>query len=471
MNALLDLFGTAAGGEVASAALQGSAALHGSAVLRGGAVAAGRMPGRPAPEESPPAPLVAGPACDCCRSALRSGRAPAARKRLWEIAQVHHCLLLGAAFDVRELRQAFRRAGLVGWEGAEDYGLHSNAVHHARERSDFSRVVHKMLEERYAGAVTRFKAARSPQEVLGLWRQSVSRGDPVSAYWAALTHPDCDAEASEVLFREMHMLAHNAFAARRADTRRILALEKQMAEIEEARARAHRQCEALRRETARLRAEAEAARQEARETAGAAAQLRAVLEQWERGEAVETLNTDLRAATAERDAARSRIETLEAALERAMHRLEWMRQRRAEAIGATPEADDAAAVGACPTFEDEVPDCPDLFRRQILCVGGRVRLVPRYRDLVQAANGAFSYHDGGIEDHMSRLPALLAAADGVVCLAGDVSHGAYHLVKRYCKRAGKPCALVKHSGVGALSRCLAEIAGATGSGQMLPVAC
>lgn len=151
-----------------------------------------------------------------------------------------------------------------------------------------------------------------------------------------------------------------------------------------------------------------------------------------------------------------------------MRRLERERQHRAQAPAATAVA---PAAGAGPTFEDEVPDCPDLSRRQILCVGGRICLVPRYRDLVQAANGAFSHHDGGIEDHLSRLPALLAAAGGVVCLAGDVSHGANRLVKRYCKRVGKPCALVKHSGVGALSRCLAEIAGATGPCQLRPVTC
>jgi hypothetical protein len=91
-----------------------------------------------------------------------------------------------------------------------------------------------------------------------------------------------------------------------------------------------------------------------------------------------------------------------------------------------------------------------------------VNLVPRYREQVQAANAIFSYHDGGIEDHMQRLPAMLAAADGVVCLAGDVSHGAYHLVKRYCKRTGKPCTLVGNSGISALSRCLADIAQAGG---------
>jgi hypothetical protein len=107
----------------------------------------------------------------------------------------------------------------------------------------------------------------------------------------------------------------------------------------------------------------------------------------------------------------------------------------------------------------------DLRKRHILCVGGKVGLVPRYRALVQDANGAFSYHDGGIEDHMSRLPPMLAAADGVMCLAADVSHGAYHLIKRYCSRTGKPCALIAQSSTTAVSRCLVQIARGDASGS------
>jgi hypothetical protein len=77
---------------------------------------------------------------------------------------------------------------------------------------------------------------------------------------------------------------------------------------------------------------------------------------------------------------------------------------------------------------------------------------------VEGANGVFLYHDGGVEDHLSRLPTLLRSADAVVCLAGDVSHCAYYAVKRYCKRFGKACALLGNSSVSALAQGLHELA-------------
>jgi hypothetical protein len=272
----------------------------------------------------------------------------------------------------------------------------------------------------------------------------------------------------EALSQEMHMLSHSAFATRRAAMRRLFGLEARAHELEQARNRANGQCAALKRETARLRDELAMAKRETFIARDAATQLQAALDRWQCGEQANTLAAHMRKLTDERDAARSDADAARRALKRAMRRIEWYRQARGEA----PPADKCGEpqITAVPKHcADEPPGSPDLSQRQILCVGGRVNLVPRYREQVRAANAIFSYHDGGIEDHMQRLPAMLAAADGVVCLAGDVSHGAYHLVKRYCKRTGKPCTLVGNSGISTLSRCLAEIAQAAGGGRMNPV--
>ncbi|HET8609598.1 MAG TPA: DUF2325 domain-containing protein [Burkholderiales bacterium] len=381
---------------------------------------------------------------------------------------MHHCVLLGAAFDARELCQIFRRAGYVDWEGVDGYGLHSSAVHCAQDRNDFSRLAHKILDERYRGAVARFKSAGSPAQLIDLWRQHAARGDPMPAYWAALTHPACDPSVDEVLSQEMHMLSHNAFATRRAAMRRLFVLEARAHELEQARNRANGQCAALRRETAHLREELSAAKREMSNARDVATRLQTALDQWERGEQASALAARIQELSDERDAARTDADVARSALKRAMRRIEWYQHTRGEAPpnGQRREPPVAAAPGHC---ADESPGSPDLSRRQILCVGGRVNLVPRYREQVQAANAIFSYHDGGIEDHMQRLPAMLAAADGVVCLAGDVSHGAYHLVKRYCKRTGKPCTLVGNSGISTLSRCLADIAQDGGSRRVSSV--
>jgi hypothetical protein len=54
---------------------------------------------------------------------------------------------------------------------------------------------------------------------------------------------------------------------------------------------------------------------------------------------------------------------------------------------------------------------------------------------------------------------MLAGADAVVCGAGNVSHGAYYLAKRFCKRLRKPCVLMKTSSVSAFMRALENLNG------------
>jgi hypothetical protein len=114
---------------------------------------------------------------------------------------------------------------------------------------------------------------------------------------------------------------------------------------------------------------------------------------------------------------------------------------------ASPEAVASSECSRC--AEKQTGRCggSDLAGRTVLCVGGRAALYPEYRRTVEDAGGHFLIHDGGMEDNLTRLPALLARADVVVCPADCLSHNAYYAVKRYCKRFGKPCALLDRSGL------------------------
>ncbi len=78
---------------------------------------------------------------------------------------------------------------------------------------------------------------------------------------------------------------------------------------------------------------------------------------------------------------------------------------------------------------------------------------------MERSNGRFVHHDGGLEDSPKRLQAMLAAADAVICPADNVSHGAYYVVKRLCKQYGKPCVLLKNSGLSSFARGLSALDG------------
>lgn len=366
-------------------------------------------------------------------------------RRLWELPARHHCVLLGAAFDVRELRGLFRRAGSRDYADATDYELHSSAVHFAREKNAFSAPAQKLLDERFRAALLRMRDAASGAELVARWRAQCAEGEAVSAYWAALTHPACDEATDETLNLEMHMAAHHAFAERRAAARRVRALRDQVAALESDLAGARARAAALQRENARLRAETEKIEGALRGERARAGAVAAELERTLLGEDSEKLRGRL--AELEDALAHSRAETK--AERRARRDLE---RRQAQIRWESPisQANEDAAVTA-PVKE------ADLAQRRVLCVGGKTSLVPQYRAIVERAGGEFVHHDGGVEDSIGRLPALLGAADAVICLAGDCSHAAYRLAKRYCKAKGKLCALLAGSSVHAMAGCVERL--------------
>lgn len=104
----------------------------------------------------------------------------------------------------------------------------------------------------------------------------------------------------------------------------------------------------------------------------------------------------------------------------------------------------------------------DLTGQCVLCVGGLTRLADQYRAVVQRCNGRFIHHDGGNNERIGRLQALLASADIVVCHANQVSHSAYSVAKRFCKQSGKPCVMMRNASVASFANGLRALGGTAG---------
>lgn len=92
-------------------------------------------------------------------------------------------------------------------------------------------------------------------------------------------------------------------------------------------------------------------------------------------------------------------------------------------------------------------DACNLRGHCILCVGGLTGVRHQYRQAIETMKGRFLHHDGGREDNLQRLEPMLCSADMVVCASGNISHCAYQLVKQVCKKLGKPCVMVKGTGM------------------------
>lgn len=383
------------------------------------------------------------------------------RRKLWEINASHHCIVIGTCISMPELRRLARQAGVEQWNTASDYELHHNiAVGSARERTRLASLMHKDLERKFALAVRRFANAQSDSEIRAWWKEALARGEVAGALWAIMTHPVVSERTLCTAGEELHMLSHQVGASNRADLQRLAELERENASLraqwqrhasKTAEQIAHKDALIAALETraaeataAQRRCEQAEARLRELEDKHTAAELQRLVAaesrraQWAEERASELAGADTRCVRLERELANARREC-----EAAECMLQSVLAQRS-----------GAGEASAPTTR-----AADLDGRCVLCVGGRTGLVEQYRLLVEHCHGEFMHHDGGLENNSRRLQALLASADAVVCAAGNVSHAAYHAVKRFCKQDGKPCVLLKNSSLSSFVNGIHALAG------------
>lgn len=83
----------------------------------------------------------------------------------------------------------------------------------------------------------------------------------------------------------------------------------------------------------------------------------------------------------------------------------------------------------------------------VLCIGGRIKLYPIYKQLIQDAGGNFIAFHGDATDTPEKLPRMLREADMIICPVDCINHEDYFAVKKYCQRSSKPCVLLDRSGI------------------------
>ncbi|GAB6041383.1 DUF2325 domain-containing protein [Endothiovibrio diazotrophicus] len=395
------------------------------------------------------------------------------RRKLWELPPAFHCTLIGTCLGASELRKLAPRVGVRDAPALTDYELHGLFVRGARARGAISHRLHKLLERKYAASLRRFARARDEAALEALWAEAWEQGTFAGPLWAVMSHGAAGEALLWRVYGEIHMLSHQVGAANRADLRRLARAEQG---LEEARL----QVEALRRRVAeaeqglrgasRSRVELNALRER---TLVAERRVDALLggREWIELERARQEAERRRAAEADRAA------RLEVALGCREEELMRLRDRTGELEHELMErgAGMAALERQLDRLFDDTSDCPDgcpaeavcrggLAGRRVLCVGGRARLTPHYRALVEGQNGRFLHHDGGLEESAGRLQGLLASADVVICPADCVSHDAYYRVKGFCKRTGKPCLMLDGSGISSFARALDGLATLDGGG-------
>lgn len=353
------------------------------------------------------------------------------RRRLWELPDAAHELLLALSFAPEALRQHIARAlgrlqgGRVLLQGS-DADILFSAIHDLGQRNTLSEALQRRLDERHVAALQRFARLHDEASLKAAWRAALEGPEMAAALWALLTHKLGAPLQADALFEARGWLLERA--------RRGLAQACQ---------------------ENGLRSERDAARQQV-DT------LRLRLEQQQRDstEALDALRQALAATHGE------------ARRWRALHDAQTARPGAAPAMTAPPEAPRrphpaaprpalAPSVGEPPPAAVEVPAPATPTRMhgcRILCVGGVQRAVGRYRAHIENLGGRFEHHDGGAERGVQQLQGCLQRADLVLCQAGCINHEAYQRIKRFCERSGKPCVYLPRPSLAHFERALQRLA-------------
>ena len=359
--------------------------------------------------------------------ALVKREAAPRRSKIWDFSTNLHCSIIGTCLSTGELRQVLRKLGLASAE-CSDHDLHRTAVTLAARHDEASRQLHKALDRRHKLTVNQFDKAATEDELRGMWRDAVRRGEIPGAYWATLTHPLTSQAVIREAFGEVHMLSHLVGSANRADLRRLCQLETEKAELQ---ARLERQQEALHAAVVARDAQIQALRDAltSRIIAEPAAPgndgaLRGVVADLERRLAAETrrrtsLEDRLAVAQTERDSERADRYAAERACEAMRLELEVV-----ESSHLLPE-------------DANVTQTARLDGVVLLYVGGRPNQVAHMRAMVERLGATFLHHDGGVENHSNLLPGLTSRCSLVLFPIDCISHEAANAVKSLCRQGGK----------------------------------
>ena len=385
------------------------------------------------------------------------------RRKLWELPPRWHCPLLGTCLPLVEMRRLAARAGLDE-PGLSDYMLHSRVVAQCATRSEIAELIQRQLDQRHQAVVRRYGKAGDVEVVLRLWREALAAGDVAGALWAAWSHPAMDEDEGNRVYADIHMLSHQVGARASVPQQKIAAAERDNVRLRNelaASTRATREQQQLAADLGRRLGDAERRLADHARDAATLAQARAALEASAAREleldaltqqihALERTNVVLQSRLDERgeelDSLHAELATVNAAL---------------EALQDVLQDPASAAEG-----EDGEPSALEsLAGRNVVCVGGRTRLIDRYRRVVEASGGRFSHHDGGQEESLHRIDAIITGADIVLCQSGFVSHAAYWRIKESCKRRRLPCIFLKSAGVTTFVRSLEAASGGVASGS------
>ena len=382
---------------------------------------------------------------------------PGRRRTLFDLSPMLHCSVIGTCLTMAELRRILTKAVGDRVQKLSDHDVHTHGVRLAALKGPASKLLNKALDTKHHMAIRQFAAAATEHDIRELWSTARRDGRIEGAYWAAVTHPSTSEACLQHVFGDVHMLSHLVGASNRADVRRLLEFESEIASL---RTSLNEMTGAMRSGFSRRdteirqlrRALASAVRQGSDEAASdeTTAALRRSLTELQQ----QLDSALLRAQRQQQSAAEGR------ARERGLQaRLDTAEERARQLEHDLHSLENGMRAASGKEDQDERP--VSLADRTILYVGGKSGTIPNLRDLVERLGGSFLHHDGGQMQNIGLLAGLVRRADCVFFPVDCVSHQAMFAVKRHCGLNQIPFIALHRSGSGSLMRGIEEFLNTT----------
>jgi len=387
---------------------------------------------------------------------------PGRRRTLFDLSPMLHCSIVGTCLTMAELRRILVKAAGDRIRKLSDHDVHTHGVRLAALKGPASRLLNKALDTKHHRAIELFAKAATEQDIRALWSAARRDGQIEGAYWAAVTNPLTSEACLQHVFGDVHMLSHLVGASNRADVRRLLEFESEIASL---RTSLNEMAGAMRTGFSRRDLEIQ--------------QLRRALASAVRPESDAVIADDVTAAL--RRSLNELQQQLDSALLRAQRQQQSAAEAKARERGLQARLDtaeerarqleqDLHALENCMRAgagreagqqTDQVERPISLADRTILYVGGKSGTIPNLRDLVERLGGSFLHHDGGQMQNIGLLAGFIRRADCVFFPVDCVSHQAMFAVKRHCALSQIPFIALHRSGSGTLMRGVEEFLNTT----------
>lgn len=372
------------------------------------------------------------------------------RIKLWELPEMFHCPVIGVCMSTKTIQRLITQVSAKPVVLTE-YESHSIAVNACQQRGPLSERLQKELDAKHNLAIQQCHSLDTSTALLSSWKTAVSKGNIAGCFWALITHPRTTSAVRETIYRDVHMIQHQAGASIRVDLEAFNALGRENATLLRELGRIQTRMsdfaqektalidrlngDLLKREHELVRLKEELREMELTNLRLSGADL-VVRENQELKEEVQRLS----------------LKNSEQAFE-----LTGLRKSISVALKQTKmsSSENLQSATDAPEAKPRVPVA--LTEKTVFLVGGRLGSLSEYRSTVESSGARFVFHDGGLEQSLSSLESGLQAADYVICQTGCISHASYWKVKDFCKRTGKQCVYVETPSVTSLRHSMGQL--------------